>query len=196
MPQLLSVKEVKRLGNSSIISEQDVYRYVYKSLPMKKRMMREVNEGFVREYTVNLELLYHPFWVAESLVVADRPPFQPKKTPNIIFVDAVSGYRGVFSKVPSIESIEIDPAHLVKKNIKTQTESKKYIKDVQEKQINRAYILKKPKHEVEHIYESYLPIWKVTIESDLIDDTFYINGNTGELEQHMSKRWNDSQDIL
>lgn len=191
----IDAKIIQRIGNK-LISETVLYKSIYKSLRVKEKINKSVNIDYIRKNMTEKELIYHPFWIAKNLVIAERPPFPSKKMPNVIFIDAVSGYRGLFSKIPSIIKEEVRGDNLAPLRIKQEEEVKKYIKNVQEKQINRSYILKKPLHEVKEVSLVYLPIWKVKVEGDEIDETFYINGNTGESERFMSERWKSGKDLL
>lgn len=185
---------VKQIGDWQVVTDENLHQFVYKNLGIKHKL--KVNKEQVREQIVEKELLYHPLWLAKTFVIADRPPFSPKKMPNIIFVDAVSGYRGVFQKVPKMQGIEIDEDCAVRKRIDKDDCERKYLKDVQENQINRSYILKKPRHEIVDVYPAYLPIWKVAVESELFRETLYLNANTGEHEKYMSERWANGKDLL
>lgn len=191
----VAVKKVQRIGKK-LISASQVYTSIYKSLGMKRKFNQSLTPDFIRDHTVEKELIYHPFWIAKNLVIAERPPFPPRKMPNVIFVDAVSGYRGLFSTIPPITKEEVEVDNLVTLGITEKKEVHKYIKNVQEKQINRSYILKKPIHEIKEVSLVYLPIWKVKVKSDEIDGYFYINGNTGESEKFMSDRWKSGKDLL
>ncbi len=187
-------KRISRIGDKNI-SDALLYKSIYKTLGIQQKLNRSINPDYVRDHTTKKEMLYHPFWMAKNLIVADRPPFPPKKIPRIIFVDAVSGYRGLFSHVPPINTESIADKMLTAPQI-TEENLEKYIKDVQEKQINRSYILKKPRHENKATELVYLPIWKVKVSSSELDHTFYINGNTGESEQFISERWWNGKDLL
>lgn len=189
-------KTIMRIGNTSIISENEVYKFVYKAAGAGAKLKREVNDAYLKQHTKACELIYHPFWLAKTLVIADRPPFPPKKMPNVLFVDAVSGYRGVFSKIPPLEEKQVSKDSLNEMLISSKKEAQAYVQDVQKKQINRSYILKKPRHEVKELELVYLPLWKVKTCNRHINETFYINGNTGESEKHMSRRWEEGKDLL
>ncbi|RYG71435.1 hypothetical protein EU245_14115 [Lentibacillus lipolyticus] len=189
-------RKIKRIGETPIISEYEAYKYLYKSLSPIRKWKRHMNETYLRDHSEECQLVYHPLWLAETLVIANRPPFPPKKTPNMVFVDAVSGYRGVFSKIPPIQDCEVMLKDMVSMQIPDTDSVKKYVRDVQTKQINRSYILKKPGHEIRDIYPVYLPLWKIVIRSELVNGTFYMNANTGELETHMQKRWQDGRNLL
>ncbi|WP_010530309.1 hypothetical protein [Lentibacillus jeotgali] len=187
---------IKVIGDDVIVSENALYKYIYKAAGMKARVNSSINEHYLRQNAKTCELIYHPFWLAKTLVVADRPPFPPRIQPNIIFVDAVSGYRGVFSKVPPIHDQEIGHSSLIESNIADKEDAERYVINVQEKQMNPSYILKKPRHEIRELFLVYLPLWKVAILSGLVNETFFINGNTGESEKFMSERWQSMKDFL
>lgn len=184
------------IGEKVNVSENDLFKHVYKAIGMKARMNRTIDENYVRQHTKVCTLVYHPFWLAKTLVIADRPPFQPRTLPNMIFVDAVSGYRGVFSRIPPITDQQMNHRDRVQMRISKKDDVTKYVKNVQEKQINRSYILKKPRHEIKEIFLVYLPLWKVAVRSGLINETFYINANTGESEKFMAERWQHGKDLL
>jgi hypothetical protein len=191
----IDVKKIRRIGNR-LISETLLYKSIYKSLGVKEKMNKSVNIDYIRENMTDKELTYHPFWIVKNLVIAERPPFPSKKMPNVIFIDAVSGYRGLFSKIPPVIEEKVEGNTLAPLRISKEEVVSKYVKNVQEKQINRSYILKKPLHEVKEVSLVYLPIWKVRVKSDEINETFYINGNTGESEKFMSERWKSGKDLL
>ncbi|WP_163970287.1 hypothetical protein [Oceanobacillus halotolerans] len=183
-------KTIQRIGTETAITDEtSLNHYILKSLPLRLRMQRDINVEYLQQYTVKKDLIYHPFWIAKTLVVAERPPFPAKKMPNVIFVDAVSGYRGVFSKIPPLQEEQVEKDSLVSLKVTDEDKARSYVKDVQERQINRSYVLKKPKHEIHSIELVYLPLWRVSIRSGLLNETFYINANNGESEKHMSKQW-------
>jgi len=113
----------------------------------------------------------------------------------MIFVDAVSGYRCIFSHVPAIREEEADADQIIAPYI-MEEDVHKYAKDVRKKQIDKQYLLKKPDDEVLETSLVYLPIFKVVIESNEVDGTFYINAITGEHEKYLSERWNDGKDLM
>lgn len=187
-------KKIQRIGIDTI-SEALLHKSIYKSLGVKGKVSRTITPDYIRDHLVEKELMYHPFWIVKNLVIAERPPFPSKKMPNVIFVDAVSGYRGLFSHVPPITDEEMESDRLTPLKIQKE-DVNKYIKNVQEKQINRSYILKKPIHEVKEVSLVYLPIWKARIKSGEIQEIFYINGNSGQSEKFMSERWKSGEDLL
>lgn len=192
-----TLKNIKRIGDGqNDISGPKLYKAVYKSLGLKGKLSKRVNQDYIREHVHHEELIYHPFWMVKNLVVAERPPFASKKIPRIIFVDAVSGYRGIFSHVPPLTDEAVDDGQLTSLQIDSEEAVSKYIKDVQVKQINRSYILKKPLHEIKETSLVYLPIWKVRLKSSEFNRTFFINKNTGESEQFLSERWWNGKDLL
>ncbi|QKY68832.1 hypothetical protein [Lentibacillus sp. CBA3610] len=189
-------RSIKLIGDKVAVSENNLFKHVYKTAGIKARLNNMIDEDYLRQNTKGCELIYHPFWLAKTLVIADRPPFPSRTQPNMVFVDAVSGYRGVFSRIPPIREQQISLSHLAQLRISEKDDAIRYVKNVQEKQINRSYILKKPRHEIKEISVAYLPLWKVAVRSGLINETFYINGNTGESEKFMAERWQNGKDLL
>ncbi|SFA85101.1 hypothetical protein SAMN04488072_102312 [Lentibacillus halodurans] len=187
---------IKLIRNKVIVSENNLLNHVYKAAGFKARLNRTVNEKYLQQHAKVCKLIYHPFWLAKTLVIADRPPFSPREQPNMIFVDAVSGYRGVFSRIPPITDQQVNHDDLIPMRISNQDDAVRYIKYVQTRQINRSYVLKKPRHEINELFLVYLPLWKVVIRSGLVNETFYINGNTGESEKFMADRWDGGKDLL
>ena len=189
--------DIKIIGEQNKgLSDDALYKCVYKSLGIRGKLNSRITPVYIQENVQLKSLIYHPFWVVKNLIVAERPPFSPKKIPRIIFIDAVSGYRGLFSHVPPLSDECIEENHLIEPYIDTEETASKYIKDVQDRQINKGYVLKKPKHEVKEVLLVYLPIWKVKVTSSEVNDIFYINNNTGESEQFLSTRWAGRHDLL
>ncbi|MBC5638314.1 hypothetical protein H8S33_16150 [Ornithinibacillus sp. BX22] len=189
-------RSIQRVGTENRISEVELYQYIYKSLGLGQKFNKSITIKHLIDYTTEKKLIYHPFYIAKTIVIAERPPFPPRRTPNLIFVDGVSGYRGVFSKVPPLTREEVEPDYLVSVRIPDEHSAVNYVRDVQQKQINRSYVLKKPKHEIREISLNYLPLWKVAVKSELVKEIFYINANTGESEKYMSRRWREGKDLL
>ena len=187
---------VKQIGERQVVTEDNLHQFISKNIGLKNKLKTKVNKEYVKQQLADYDLIYHPMWLAKTIVIAERPPFPPKKLPNIIFVDAVSGYRGVFQSVPHVQEIEISQENMVKNKISLEECENKYVKDVQIQQINRSYILKKPKHEIADLFLAYLPIWRVTMNTGPIDETFFINANTGENESYMSERWENGKDLI
>lgn len=186
--------EIKRIGTDTITDEV-LFKSIYKSLGTRQKFNRAITPSHIRNHVVKKELLYHPIWMVKNIVVAARTPFPPKKIPRIIFIDAVSGYRGLFSHVPHISEGRGGEGTVISPDIDREGVGE-YIEDVRAKQINRSYMLKKPDHENRETTLVYLPIWEVTIQSNYIEGTFYINGNTGEDEKFMSDRWKNGKDLI
>ena len=192
--QAVKSKELLILGNPKPFSEEQLCRYMYKSLKLWTKWKREINESYLREHIKQIKLVYHPMWVAKLLLLADRKPFPPKKIPRMCFVDAVSGYRGLLSAVHPTTTIDVgfNEGIVIKSKI-TEQSVKKYIKDVQERQINRQYVLKKPEHRIVDYFLVHLPLWKIKVESDLLKKEFIINGNPGESEEFLASQWTTSK---
>lgn len=185
-------RTITLLGSNKLISEDKLYLYMYKALKWSQKMNKEINSTFLKNHITDKELFYHPLWIAKTLVIAARRPFPPKKIPKMIFVDAISGYRGMLSTVPETVSIHVKPEHLTNIGI-IEEDVKKYIKDVQEKQINRSYVLKKPDHKLIELSLVYLPLWRVNVKSDMLNKEFIINANTGESEEYMVTFWQENK---
>ncbi|WP_147803720.1 hypothetical protein [Alkalicoccus halolimnae] len=190
------LEKVQMLGSGELIREEELASCIYKSLKMTDKWRREVNAASIKKQMIEAEFIFHPMWIVKTLVIAERRPFPSKVMPNMLFIDSVSGYRGLFSKVPEMKGTDAESAQLRKPAISRQEAVDKYVPDIQQKQINRSYILKKPKHELEKIELVYLPLWKVKVRFDGSVKTYYINANTGESEALVSELWNTREWIL
>lgn len=189
--------EISIIGDHQLISDEKLIKGMYKSLKWSVRLRRLINEKELKQSITNKQLIYHPLWVAKLIVIADRKPFNPKKTPMMAFVDGVSGYRGLFATNPKIETAtNIMSSQRTKPVIHDENEVLKYITDVQQKQINRSYVLKKPNHKVVDFFLAYLPIWIVDISHNKIKQQFIINANTGESEQYMAGLWKTKERLI
>lgn len=186
---------IKRIGEKNI-NEDKLIKSIYKSLGAKQKLSRRIDASYIRAHITDQELIYHPFWMVKSLIIAARPPFPPKKIPRMIFIDAVSGYRGIFSHVPPITKEEAADGSITTPFLRSEEDIDIYIRHVQEKQINKQYLLKKPEHEVVERTLAHLPLFKIRVESAEISGTFYINANTGEPEDFLSERWAGRKDLL
>ncbi|NLS09552.1 hypothetical protein HGQ17_05915 [Nesterenkonia sp. MY13] len=138
-------------------------------------------------------LIHHPMWLAKILTFADRPPFPPKVRPNVAFVDAVSGYRGVMETVPPLwETTDDDAsARQIKPKITTEEKAKPYVRAVLDK-VDRSYMMKKPRHSIEELNLVYLPLWKVKLALPGAPEEMVINANTGEPETYLARQWSST----
>lgn len=173
---------IQRIGERSTITLERLYKYVFRTLPLRLRFNRVVDEQYLIDNTIEKYLYYHPMWVANTLIIAERPPLAPKILNQRIFIDAISGYRGLVSKSLPLKTMDVDRSLLASHQIVETNEVEKYVKDVQVKQINRSYLLKKPQHEIKELQLVYLPLWRIKVKSKFIDQVFVINANTGESE--------------
>ncbi|PTL37973.1 hypothetical protein [Alkalicoccus saliphilus] len=189
-------EKVKLIGNGNLIQEEKLASYIYKSLKLSDKWKREVSPASIEKQMKDPELIFHPMWTVKLLVIADRKPFPSKVMPNMLFIDSVSGYRGLFSKVPELNHTDVYSRQLQEPTISRQEALDKYVPDIQQKQINRSYILKKPRHEIESIELVYLPLWKVNVYADRSKKVYYINANTGESEALVSELWKTKKWIL
>ncbi|GGD03110.1 hypothetical protein GCM10007216_37280 [Thalassobacillus devorans] len=183
---------VNVLGEDTLESHE-LPGYMYKNLKPSLKLNRQLNKELIEKGIVKKEKVYHPMWIVKMLEIADRKPFPPRKRPNMLFVDAVSGYRGLFPNVPPITQKEETSTRVKKASITKQELLGKYIVDVQEKQINRKYVLKKPGYEIKEIEMVYLPLWLVEVETAFFSKTFVLNGNTGESEDLLMKLWKSNE---
>ncbi|TRM12111.1 hypothetical protein FH966_10680 [Lentibacillus cibarius] len=181
-------KGVFLMGGDRLIDNNDLYFYVYKSLKLSTKLKKNISVERIKTDTYRKELIFHPMWLAKLLVIADRKPFPPKQVPMICFVDAVSGYRGLSSEF-KITKCSTEPTEMKEPKIVKQEDIERYIKDVQNRQINRSYILKKPRHKIVDYSLVYLPLWKIEIDSVLIPEPLILNANTGESEKYLSSQW-------
>ncbi|MFS0752325.1 hypothetical protein [Oceanobacillus sp. 1P07AA] len=179
---------IQRIGENPTITLERLYKYVLRTLPLRIRFNRGVDEQYLIDNTIEKYLYYHPVWVANTLVIAERPPLTPKILKQRIFIDAISGYRGLVSKSLPLKSVDVDRNLLESHQIVESNEVEKYVKDVQVKQINRSYLLKKPQHEIKELQLVYLPLWRIKVKSTIINKVFVINANTGEAENYIYQR--------
>ncbi|MEC5424795.1 hypothetical protein QGM71_15015 [Virgibacillus sp. C22-A2] len=190
MAELQLIREdIVLLGSNTLIQEENLCKYMYKTLNWSMKVKKGINTDFLKRNIHSKELIYHPIWLAKLLVIADRKPFKPKKIPMMCFVDAVSGYRGLLTTVPKTTDHPIGSTKVIAPRIDKSEEVQKYIKDIQHTQINRSYVLKKPEHKIVEKFLVHLPIWKVQVEEGSFKKVFMINANTGESEEYMSDQW-------
>jgi hypothetical protein len=132
------------------------------------------------------QLLLHPMWIAWSDVLADRPPFRPVVRPSVIFVDAVSEYRGLLASVPHTQVLGAGPAQVHRATV-PRDRAGDLVSDVQQSQINRSYLLRKPRHEVRRLELLHLPVWRF----DPGDGTSpaHVNAVSGADESYLAGRW-------
>ncbi|GAB3067021.1 hypothetical protein ACFOU0_00210 [Salinicoccus sesuvii] len=187
-------KYIERLGASSV-AQDEIPRFIRRASGVMRKFSVSVSEEVIRQRLESIHLIHHPVWIIKNTVIAARRPFKPKRTPNMIFVDAVSGYRGLLSTVPAIHEVAVEKDSIVRATI-DQSEVDRYIEDVQAKQIDRSYVLKKPHHESSDLRLVHLPLWKVVLRGERQDEIYYINANTGESEYFMSRRWNSGEDLI
>ena len=185
---------IEQLGEQAV-EAHELPGFIRKSFGMKGKLISGMSEDAIEDGIHSAELIYHPMWIVRNTVVATRRPFKPKRIPNMIFVDAVSGYRGLLSTVPSISEIKVEKDKVITPIIGVQSVGR-YIKDVQSNQIDRSYVLKKPDHEQSKPRLVHLPLWKVEMEGRSGRETHYINANTGASENFMSSRWASGADLM
>lgn len=187
-------KYIEQLGEQTV-EVNELPGIIKKSLGIRGKFKPGMDESAIAEDIHAAEVVYHPMWIVQNTVVATRRPFKPKRIPNIIFVDAVSGYRGLLSTVPFISETAVEKDRIISHIIDAQAVVQ-YIKDVQSNQIDRSYVLKKPGHEQSEPRLVHLPLWKVEMKGQTGREIHYINANTGDSENFMSRRWASGVDLM
>src|SRR5699024_87311 len=122
------------------------------------------------------------------------PPFKAKVIPNLVFVDAVSGYRGVLEVMPALTEQLPPEATTTEPVLNAAGQVEPYVQTVLRK-IDRNYMLKRPRHEITELTLAYLPLWKLTLDLGGGTEVF-INGNNGELETFLASLWGTSSWFL
>ncbi|QSS98810.1 hypothetical protein IMZ31_11915 [Pontibacillus sp. ALD_SL1] len=167
------------------IQETDLSTSIYKSVKPTLRWNRHFTEKTIQEGIKEKTKIYYPMWIVKMLVIADRKPFTPKVKPNMVFIDAITGYRGLFPNIPPTAQKKVHASEVKEAVISKEDLLARYVPDVQDKQINRNYVLKKPRYEIKETELVYLPLWDVELDTSFITKSYYINGNTGESEELM-----------
>lgn len=165
---------VTAIGNSLLSEEQ--------TRAKMRRRYRRSSTG-----TSKGELLLHPMWLAWTEVIAARPPFRPVVRPAVIFVDAVSGYRGQLSAVPHTQELDRDVGTVQQARVRDEKQARELVRDVQTQQIDRSYVLRKPRHEIRRLEMLYLPLWRFDPGGG--GEVAVINAVTGDDEAYLASRW-------
>lgn len=190
----MSVLEMRKININVITNKKDqsiaVPKMIYRNLSLRERLNRKIDIDYISKNIVEKKFYYHPFWVAKLLVIAERKPFSPKVTPQMVFIDAITGYRGILSSVPYVKEDDVDSIDLMKPFISSEERVQKYIIDIQINQINNLYMIKKPIYETKDVALHYIPFYKVQVKSPLINKELLLNVNTGEHEDYLWSRLN------
>lgn len=149
------------------------------------------------------QLILHPLWICRAEVVADRPPFAPVVRGAQVFVDGVSEYRGLLASLQPVRPVQVDaerdgdgPASgtawwgerrvVVHPAAVDRERALELVRDVQLRQINRSYALRKPRHRVVDLDVHHLPLWRfATTEGPPAT----VNAVTGADEAYLASRW-------
>lgn len=174
------------IGPARPLQSKALLRALRQELGSKKR--RSLTALY--QTVTSQKLIYHPLWLGKVLTLAARPPFPPKKTPNLVFVDAVSGYRGVLERIPTLEEGTPDDGQYVQPVIDLNEVARQYVQSVLHT-INRGYVLKKPEHQLASLELVLLPLWQISLDLDT-PQRVYLNGVTGESESYMANLWNSN----
>ncbi|MGC5585922.1 hypothetical protein [Ornithinimicrobium sp. W1665] len=152
------------------------------------------------------QLLLHPIWVARVEVIADRPPFAPLVRRRLVFVDGVSEYRGLLEAVPPVRQVAVQEeawgSHAgrageyrarmdgelvaVHRTVVDRDRAVELVQDVQVRQINRSYALRKPRHRILDVVIQHLPLWRFQTRTGHVAT---VNAVTGADESYLASRW-------
>lgn len=181
-------------GEGKQVTSNDLVKLILRNLSWRQKLNPKVTNDMVAGSISSRKIHYQPFWIAKVLVFASRHPFPPKTAPYVVFVDAVSGYRGLMSHVPHIQEImPLEDAIIIEPVIDQPEDALRYVFDVQYKQINRLYLLKKPEQKVKEIGLYHLPFWRVSVRNDYYSKDFMFNANTGENESYLMSIWDKGE---
>lgn len=173
------------IDGNQVLSEKTLLAGIRKGLGLAHR--RRFRAWQVQEAILSKSEVHHPIWLAKIVTYADRPPFRPKSTPNVVFVDAVSGYRGVLEMIPTLNEIVHVDAERPAPVIDTPERAHPYVRAVLST-VDRRYALKKPRHEVKELTLVNLPLWRVRLDLEGGKEII-LNANTGEPEKYLSSQW-------
>ncbi|WP_138418637.1 hypothetical protein [Aquibacillus sediminis] len=189
----MALTTVKDEQVNLITSKKEKYlplaKLIYKNLPLRDRLKGKINVEYIEKGITEETCYYHPFWTAQLLVIASRKPFASKVSPQMVFVEGMTGYRGILTDVPYTKTETVEKELLLAPHISTINEVKKYVQDVQQNQINSMYMMKKPTYKLKKLELNYLPFWKVKVETPIVKSEMLLNVNTKENEQYLLKRW-------
>lgn len=155
----------------------------------RRRLRRRLRRGPAGETAGALVL--RPMWIAATKVIADRPPFRPRVQPQTIFIDAVSGYRGLLEKPPPARRVTLDPRDpsldgipctLLPRRL-SRSRAEELVGDVQRRQIDRSYALRKPRHALLGLELMLLPLWRFEPGGDAPAGT--VNALSGDDESFL-----------
>lgn len=124
----------------------------------------------------------------------------------MVFVDGVSEYRGILGTVPPTQTLavtdsdELEAAdgvtlasHVVRpRSLVDRARAQDLVTDVQTRQINRSYLLRKPQHRTRRLELLRLPLWRLG-SSDGTGSTRWVNAVTGDDERFLAAQWPDLQ---
>lgn len=72
---------VKQIGERQVVTEDNLHQFIYKNIGLKNKLKTKVNKEYVKQQLADYDLIYHPMWLAKTIVIAERPPFPPKNCP-------------------------------------------------------------------------------------------------------------------
>ena len=173
------------IGGEEPLDEEAILAGAHRGLGMLRRL--RVSRGRLRSADASMRLVHHPMWLAKVVSYADRPPFPAKAKPNVVFVDAVSGYRGVLETMPALTKLVPAGHDTPEPVVASEPDARRYVAAVL-RRVDRSYLLKKPRHVIRDLTIAFLPLWHVRVDLDGGIECV-VNGNTGEPETYMASLW-------
>lgn len=110
------------------------------------------------------QYVFVPFWFIKVASYADRIPFPPKVRRYVIYIDAISGERGLTDRFPRTEERDAGEYRVRSPYMKEDT-IKPMVDDLVESLILRRYLLKRPSVEVMDPELVYLPHYYVRVRT-------------------------------
>jgi hypothetical protein len=129
---------------------------------------------------------YYPFWFIKAEAYADRSPFSPKLRRHVLYIDAMTGDRGLTNQFPKIEQksktkIDVLSPRFNKEKVDN------LINELVEDFILRPYLLKRPTVKIvgkELIYLHYYLV-NVKTKSD-VRYSLSVNSLSGEIRKNLN----------
>lgn len=70
---------VKQIGERQVVTEDNLHQFIYKNIGLKNKLKTKVNKEYVKQQLADYDLIYHPMWLAKTIVIAERPTISSKK---------------------------------------------------------------------------------------------------------------------
>lgn len=168
------------IGNNPVRQEGLPKLLHFYGMPLWRRLLLGRKEEV---QLLETQYVLHPFWFIKVAAYADRLPFSPKLRRHVLYIDAVTGERGLTDRFPEIEKKtrtgkKIVPPLLKDEDVKQMTE------ELIENLILRTYLLKRPRIEVAGRELVYLPHYQVRVNvRDGEIHSLSVNALSGEVKK-------------